>query len=62
MASRVMNMVDAHVTDSIDIAVIGGDGIGPEVTAEALKVSEATVARDWRLAKTWLLREIASHD
>jgi len=24
-----------------DIAVIGGDGTGPEVTAEALKVAEA---------------------
>jgi isocitrate/isopropylmalate dehydrogenase len=26
---------------SYDIAVIGGDGTGPEVTREALKVSEA---------------------
>ena len=31
-------MVEAHATQSLDIAVIGGDGIGPEVVAEALKV------------------------
>src|SRR3954470_20069197 len=28
---------------SIDLAVIGGDGIGPEVVAEALKVLDAVV-------------------
>ena len=31
-------MVEAHATESLDIAVIGGDGIGPEVVAEGLKV------------------------
>jgi 3-isopropylmalate dehydrogenase len=30
--------------DVLDIAVIGGDGIGPEVTAEALKVMRAATA------------------
>jgi len=34
-------MVDAHVHESLDIAVIGGDGIGPEVVAEGLKVLSA---------------------
>ena len=28
---------------TIDLAVIGGDGIGPEVTAEALKVLRAVI-------------------
>jgi len=28
-------------------------------TAEVLKVSPETVARDWRLAKLWLLREMS---
>jgi len=37
---------DAPVTDPstispMNLAVIGGDGIGPEVTAEALKVLDA---------------------
>jgi hypothetical protein len=30
-----------------------------EETAEVLKVSPDTVARDWRLAKAWLLREMS---
>src|SRR6476660_9654334 len=34
-------MADAQTTDSLDIAVIGGDGIGPEVVAEGLKVLAA---------------------
>jgi len=29
-----------------------------EETAEVLKVSPETVARDWRLAKAWLTREL----
>jgi RNA polymerase sigma factor (TIGR02999 family) len=35
-------------------------GMSVDEAAEALKVSPATVARDWRLAKAWLRREI--HD
>ncbi|MGP0073002.1 MAG: sigma-70 family RNA polymerase sigma factor [Bryobacteraceae bacterium] len=34
-------------------------GLSVEETAEVLKVSPETVARDWRLAKAWLLRELA---
>jgi RNA polymerase sigma factor (TIGR02999 family) len=34
-------------------------GLNVEETAEALKVSSETVKRDWRLAKAWLLRELA---
>src|SRR6478735_9134582 len=37
-------MVEAHATESLDIAVIGGDGIGPEVVAEGLKVLTAVTA------------------
>ena len=33
-----------HATQSLDIAVIGGDGIGPEVVAEGLKVLSAVTA------------------
>jgi DNA-directed RNA polymerase specialized sigma24 family protein len=28
--------------------------------AEALKVSPATVTRDWRMARAWLRRELSS--
>ena len=34
------------MTQTQNIAVIAGDGIGPEVTAEALKVLKATVGED----------------
>ena len=34
-------------------------GLSVEETAEVLKVSRETVARDWRLARTWLLRELS---
>lgn len=36
----------------IDLAVIGGDGIGPEVTAEALKVLRAVLPEDVKLETT----------
>ena len=32
------------MTDTLTLAVIGGDGIGPEVVAEGLKVLEAVTA------------------
>jgi 3-isopropylmalate dehydrogenase len=38
-------MADAH-HQSFDLAVIGGDGIGPEVVAEGLKVLEAVLGTD----------------
>jgi len=34
-------------------------GLSVEETAEVLRVSEETVLRDWRLAKSWLLREMS---
>jgi len=37
-------MVEAQAADSLDIAVIGGDGIGPEVVAEGLKVLSAVTS------------------
>jgi hypothetical protein len=33
-----------------------------EETAEVLKISPATVKRDWAVAKAWLLREIENAD
>ena len=32
------------MTDTLNLAVIGGDGIGPEVVAEGLKVLDAATA------------------
>ena len=35
-------------------------GLTVEETAEVLNVTPVTIARDWRLARTWLLRELDS--
>lgn len=37
-------------------------GLSVEETAEVLKVSAATVARDWDFAKAWLAHDIGSHE
>ena len=36
-------------------------GLSVEETAEVLKVSAETVARDWRLAKAWLMRALSEN-
>jgi RNA polymerase sigma-70 factor (ECF subfamily) len=33
-------------------------GLSVEETAEVLKISPDTVMRDWKLAKSWLAREM----
>ncbi|AYF97122.1 3-isopropylmalate dehydrogenase [Protaetiibacter intestinalis] len=40
------------MTRTIDLAVIAGDGIGPEVTSEAVKVLDAVLADEAQLAVT----------
>ena len=37
-------------------------GFSVEETAEALRLSDETVMRDWRAAKAWLHRELARGD
>lgn len=51
-----LEAVDARKSRVIEMRYFGGLSI--EETAEALGVSVITVNRDWRLARTWLLREI----
>jgi len=48
--------VDARKSRVVEMRFFGG--LTVEETAAALDVSVETVARDWRFAKTWLLREI----
>jgi RNA polymerase sigma factor (sigma-70 family) len=51
-----LEAVDARKSRVIEMRYFGGLSI--EETAEALSVSVITVNRDWRLARTWLIREI----
>jgi RNA polymerase sigma-70 factor (ECF subfamily) len=57
-----LTTLDARKGQVVELRFFGG--LSVEETAEVLRVSKDTVARDWRLAKTWLLRELSerSHD
>ena len=48
---------DQRKSRVVELRYFGGMSV--EETAEVLKVSPETVARDWRLARTWLLRELS---
>lgn len=49
--------VDARKGKVFEMRYFGGMSV--EEAAEALRVSPVTIARDWRMAKAWLRREIA---
>jgi RNA polymerase sigma factor (TIGR02999 family) len=49
--------VDERKSKVIELRFFGG--LSVEETAAILDVSTDTVMRDWRLAKTWLMREMA---
>ena len=56
-ALQALAAQDARKAKVIELRFFGG--LSVTETAEILKVSEDTVLRDWRLARTWLLREIS---
>jgi RNA polymerase sigma-70 factor (ECF subfamily) len=49
--------MDARKSRVVELRFFGG--LSVDETAVVLKVSKETVARDWRLAKSWLLRELS---
>ena len=49
--------IDARKSQVVELRFFGG--LSVEETAEALKVSPETVRRDWRLARSWLLRRLS---
>ena len=51
-----LQAIDARKSRVVEMRYFGGLSI--EETAEALGVSIITVNRDWRLARTWLIREM----
>lgn len=51
-----LQAIDARKSKIVEMRYFGGLSI--EETAEALGVSVVTVNRDWRLARTWLIREM----
>jgi RNA polymerase sigma factor (sigma-70 family) len=51
-----LETIDARKSRVVEMRYFGGLSI--EEAAEALGVSVITVNRDWRLARTWLMREM----
>jgi RNA polymerase sigma-70 factor (ECF subfamily) len=55
-ALQALAVVDARKCQVVELRFFGG--LTAEETAEVLGVSPDTVLRDWRLARTWLAREM----
>jgi RNA polymerase sigma factor (TIGR02999 family) len=51
-----LSNVDPRKARVVELRYFGGLTVGE--TAEFLKISPETVMRDWKLAKTWLFREL----
>jgi RNA polymerase sigma factor (TIGR02999 family) len=56
-ALKTLAEMDARKSQIIELRFFGG--LSVEETAEVLGVSRDTVLRDWRLSKSWLLRELS---
>lgn len=56
-ALDVLAKLDPRKAKVIELRFFGG--LSVEETASVLKVSPQSVMRDWRLARSWLLREIS---
>ena len=55
-ALNLLAVLDSRKSQVVELRFFGG--LSVEETAEALKVSEVTVRRDWQFAKAWLLNEL----
>jgi len=55
-ALRALGAIDSRKAQMVELRFFGG--LSVEETAEVLKVSIETVARDWKLARVWLRREL----
>jgi RNA polymerase sigma-70 factor, ECF subfamily len=55
-ALTALAAVDARKSRVVELRFFGG--LSVQETAQALKISEESVQRDWKLAKSWLRREL----
>lgn len=56
-ALNALAALDQRRSQMVELRFFGG--LSVEETAEVLKVSPETVMRDWKLAKSWLRRELS---
>ena len=54
---NTLAQLDPRKAQVVEMRFFGG--LGVDETADVLKVSPATVMRDWSTAKTWLYRELS---
>lgn len=59
-ALKALAEVDPRKSKVVELRFFGG--LSVEETAAVLKVSQDTVLRDWRLAKSWLRREMTNSE
>lgn len=59
-ALKQLATVDARKSEVVELRFFGG--LTVDEIAATLKVSPETVMRDWKLAKSWLLRELGRKD
>jgi RNA polymerase sigma-70 factor (ECF subfamily) len=55
-ALTTLSKIDPRKSRVVELRFFGG--LSVEETAEVLEISQETVTRDWRVAKTWLFREL----
>jgi RNA polymerase sigma factor (TIGR02999 family) len=55
-ALNALASFDARKADVVELRFFGG--LSVEETAEVLKISSQSVMRDWKLARSWLVREM----
>jgi DNA-directed RNA polymerase specialized sigma24 family protein len=56
-ALSALAKIDARKAQVVELRFFGG--LSVEESAHVLNVSAGTVLRDWRLSKSWLLRELS---
>jgi RNA polymerase sigma-70 factor (ECF subfamily) len=56
-ALNELALLDPRKTQVVELRFFGG--LSVDETAEVLKVSQQTVMRDWKFAKSWLMRELS---
>jgi RNA polymerase sigma factor (TIGR02999 family) len=56
-ALEALSTIDPRKSKVVELRFFGG--LSVEETAEALRISTDTVLRDWKFAKSWLLRELS---
>jgi len=56
-ALNELALLDPRKTQVVELRFFGG--LSVEETAEVLKISQQTVLRDWKFAKSWLMRALS---